>query len=52
MTDAEHVRQRRSGSPALFGLPRLATAYLNAALVTLGLPPVVLQAMGDAGKGG
>jgi hypothetical protein len=51
MMQAELVRQQRRLNPALFGLPRLATAYVNTALVTLGLPAVILQAAGDAHKG-
>jgi hypothetical protein len=51
MMQPELLRQPRNPRPALFGLPRLATAYVNTALVTLGLPAVILHAAGDARKG-
>ena len=43
--------RRRDRGPALFALPRLATAFVNTAIVTLGLPAAVVAAVGDAGKG-
>ncbi len=37
--------------PLLFGLPRLATSYVNVAVVTLALPVVVIEVVGVEGKG-